>query len=192
LKSNILTEEHTKFVNLSLASASRLDSTIQEILEYSRNSRMHVAHETFNIRELLQSIYDDLKFSTEKSVRLELNLTGRECVNSDRARLGVLLKNILGNSIKYSRASVDAFVKVDLVIGVNSLDIRIEDNGEGIPEKHVDKVFEMFYRATTTVAGTGLGLYICKEIVQKLNGKIELSSNFEDGTVVLIQIPLND
>lgn len=72
-----------------------------------------------------------------------------------------------------------------------SMHIEIQDNGEGISEKHLSKVFDMFYRATTTSVGTGLGLYICKEIVAKLKGSISLISEVGKGTTVTIQIPIS-
>lgn len=68
--------------------------------------------------------------------------------------------------------------------------MEIKDNGEGISDKNIDKVFDMFYRATSTSVGTGLGLYICKEIVNKLRGKITITSAVKVGTTVTIELPI--
>jgi signal transduction histidine kinase len=71
-----------------------------------------------------------------------------------------------------------------------TIKIRIIDNGVGISEEAQKKVFEMFYRAHENSIGTGLGLYICKEIINKLNGKITLHSKRNVGTEIEIIIPL--
>jgi len=70
------------------------------------------------------------------------------------------------------------------------LDVVIRDNGEGIAPEHVAHIFDMFYRATTNSVGTGLGLYICKEIVQKLGGRMHANSILNQGTEMHFSIPL--
>ena len=67
--------------------------------------------------------------------------------------------------------------------------IRVTDNGEGIQPKHLDKIFDMFYRGTHTGVGTGLGLYICKEIASKLGGNVTVQSEHKMGTTVTIKLP---
>lgn len=69
--------------------------------------------------------------------------------------------------------------------------IRVEDNGEGVSGDNLVKVFDMFFRGTSTGQGTGLGLYICKEILLRLNGKIEANSELGKGTVMTVTIPNN-
>jgi signal transduction histidine kinase len=96
--------------------------------------------------------------------------------------MGVVLKNVIGNSIKYKREDIDAKIDIQINHQKDILKITVTDNGEGIPQKHLIKVFDMFYRGTTTSVGTGLGLYICKEIVNKLGGQIELESEPGLGT----------
>ena len=67
--------------------------------------------------------------------------------------------------------------------------VEIDDNGRGIPKEHLHKVYQMFYRATDDGAGSGLGLYIVKEAVDKLNGQIEIKSEVGKGTIVRLEIP---
>jgi signal transduction histidine kinase len=67
--------------------------------------------------------------------------------------------------------------------------MRVTDNGEGIPSEHIAKIFDMFFRATTTSTGTGLGLYIVKEVVDKLGGSIDLDSTLGEGTTVTVTLP---
>ncbi|MFM7731607.1 MAG: PAS domain S-box protein, partial [Flavobacteriales bacterium] len=98
---------------LSLAdtSASRLDNTIQEILEYSRNSRLQVEYHWMQLRDALQSIYDDMRFSISDEIEFQLNISAEERIWTDGARLNIVLKNIIGNSIKYRRAGVKPIIE---------------------------------------------------------------------------------
>ena len=191
LKSNDLSAEITNFLNMALTSASRLDGTIQEILEYSRNSRTNVVADEFDIVELAQSFYDDLKFSIDVPIELILDIEGSSKIISDKSRVSVLLKNILANSIKYRRKNTNSWIKVKFRRINDFVEITISDNGEGIAPKHIEHVFNMFYRATTSSVGTGLGLYICKEIANKLGGELSIESTLGEGTTLFITLPLN-
>lgn len=191
LKSSDIRDENAKLLNMMLTSASRLDFTIQEILDYSRNSRVNVDSDEFDVAEMVNLIFDDLRFSANNAVSLHLTTEGSTVIKSDKVRVGVLLKNIIGNSIKYRKTDMDAWVKVNLSMNNKQTTIVIEDNGEGISENHIQKVFDMFYRGTTTSLGTGLGLYICKEIVNKLKGDIAIQSTPGIGTSIKIIIPLS-
>lgn len=171
-------------------SVSRLDGTIQEILEYSRNSRLSVSMETFDLKEMVQTIFEDLKFSTPKPFEFEIDIQEDSNVYSDKSRVGILLKNIIGNSVKYRREAVKSMVKVRVSRINGKLNIVVSDNGEGIAESNLDKIFNMFFRATTASVGTGLGLYICKEIVAKLNGAISVQSELGIGTTMTIVLPI--
>ena len=98
--------------------------------------------------------------------------------------------NLITNSLRYSDTEkADPNVKVHAHTESNKLHITISDNGQGIKKEHQSKIFEMFYRANETSNGSGLGLYIVKESVDKLKGKIELESEFGVGTSVHVILP---
>jgi PAS domain S-box-containing protein len=188
LQSKDLNLENRHFLDMIMTSASRQDNTIQEILEYARNSRVNVSNTEFDFVEMVQTIFDDLKFSTECETKLFIHPATKTIINSDQLRINVLLKNLIGNSIKYSQKHSDSWVKVNFESKQNNYLITIQDNGEGISKKHLDRVFEMFYRATTNSVGTGLGLYICKDIIKKLGGEIGIESEPGVGTTITFQI----
>lgn len=192
LKSPNLDAEQIKFMNMCLSSAARLDTTIQEILEYSRNSRMDVSLEQVDVAEMVNSIFNDLRFASSSETELKVSAPENCIVTTDRLRLGVLLKNIIGNSIKYRRKDIPAWVEVGVQIEKNKALISVKDNGEGIAPKHLGRVFDMFYRGTTTSIGTGLGLYICREIAGKLGGDLSIESQPGIGTTVQIVLPLEE
>jgi PAS domain S-box-containing protein len=180
------------YLNMAQKSINRLDDTIKEILEYSRNSRLGLVYETFNIREMVEHVFDDHKFIVEDGFRFIAEYEGPEEIFSDKTRMQILLRNIIGNSIKYREKKAEAsFVCVHFRHTTDKIILTLSDNGEGIPEKNVEKVFEMFFRGSTTGTGTGLGLYICKQILDKLNGTIEVSSKHHEGSTFVITLPVS-
>lgn len=169
-------------------STKRLDNTILEILNYSRNARLEVRFEPFNLRTSIEYILADLG-SMRTDVKSAVHWSGEQQVVQDEVRVGVLLKNILANAIKYSKRDGSAKVNVQAVTTPENMQLIISDNGEGIAESHLAQVFDMFYRATTSSPGTGLGLYISKEITDKIGGSISIESTLGIGTEVSIILP---
>ena len=109
---------------------------------------------------------------------------------SDYKRLEVVLNNVVSNAIRYANMyHTDPYVKIVVEVKNDQALIEISDNGQGIAREHISKVFDMFYRATANKAGSGLGLYIVKETVQKLNGSVDLISEPGIATSFYIQVP---
>ena len=188
---NELSDKSKNFLEMASTSADRLDGTIQEILDYSRNARLELQLTEFNIEDLVKIIFDDLKYSCQENMRFVVNTIGNPVILSDKYRVNTLLKNIIGNSVKYHRLDIaDPFVNVNIIRTEDTITVAISDNGQGIPEKNIEKVFGMFFRGTSKVPGTGLGLYICKEILAKLGGKIDVKSKVDEGTTMTINFPI--
>ena len=100
------------------------------------------------------------------------------------------MNNLVSNTIKYCNPLVaKPFTHIQIVVKIDKVNIVIKDNGIGISEKHINKIFDMFYRASKYSSGTGLGLYIVKETVAKLGGKIEVISRVNEGTTFSVLLP---
>lgn len=182
-------EANLEYLSMISESVKRLDHTILEILNYSRNTRLEVQMERFDLRKSIGDVLQDLS-SLRQDAEVRIEWQGDEEVVLDEVRVGVLLKNILSNALKYSNARGEQpRVLVDVVHSDHGIVIRVEDNGEGIDPRHHEKVFDMFYRATHSSSGTGLGLYISREIAEKLGGTITLDSIKGEGTTVTITLP---
>ena len=107
-----------------------------------------------------------------------------------RTRIEVILNNLLSNAIKYQDFTKDpSWFSVTVLTSAEDVVIRVSDNGIGIREIHLDKIFNMFYRASENSKGSGLGLYIAKETVFKLGGTIQVQSEFGQFTSFDIVIP---
>ncbi len=181
----------TEYISLIESSANRMDNSIQDILDYSRNSRLEVKLDRINIKELVHEIYSDIKFSTDSQIELEYQTDGEDSIVTDKFRMSTLLKNMIGNAIKYKSDTAKPFIKFHMSQKGKTITMRIIDNGIGISKTSMPKVFDMFYRGSSASVGTGLGLYICKEIMERLNGKIKLKSKLGVGSEFDILLPIN-
>jgi signal transduction histidine kinase len=171
-------------------SAMQQDDFIKEILDQSRNSRLEVKREEIMFESLIDETFSQLKYATPtgKSVEKVIKIHQDVPFFSDRWRLKVILNNIISNAIRY-RNGKDPVIKVDVEITEHLARLAIQDNGKGIDSTHLPNIYKMFYRATDDGPGSGLGLYIVKEAIDKLNGQIEIESEIGIGTVVKLAIP---
>jgi PAS domain S-box-containing protein len=184
-------EERKQIIGMMRTRVKNLDDFIQEIIDYSRNSRMEVVYEKINFRELYKEVLDNLKFMEEVGqIDMQLELTAEE-FHSDKKRLKVILNNLVSNAIKYHLLrGENPYIQVKMEKTPHHVAITVEDNGRGIPAESMDKIFDMFYRATEDSKGSGLGLYIVKETVQKMGGKIHVKSDLGAGTTFVLELPL--
>ena len=178
------------YLDMIQKSSMQQDLFIKEILDQSRNSRLEVKREEIMFQSLIEETFTQLKFATNavQNVEKVILVNQDRPFFSDRWRLKVILNNIISNAIRY-RNGRHPVIKVNVDINGNAAMVAIEDNGKGIEKDHLPNVYKMFYRATDDGAGSGLGLYIVKEAIEKLNGNINIESEVGIGTRVNLQIP---
>lgn len=172
-------------------SIRRLESFIAEVLDYSRTNRKELDAEKIDLRGFIEDIISDFKYLDNfEQIGFEMKLD-QPYVSTDRFLFKVILSNIISNAIKYQKTDgTSSFIRISSKEENGWMKIWIEDNGEGIAREYQERIFEMFYRGSNTSTGSGLGLYITKEAVEKLNGKIELTSEAGKGSTFTIMIPL--
>jgi len=168
-----------------------LDEFIKEIIHFSRNARVEVVREPVVPSELVSSILDNLNFMEGMNkIKLDNCIQKDLIYSTDKNRMRIILSNLLSNAIKYHDLEKNApFIRIDMKRLNGKMLLSIADNGEGIPEENREKVFDMFYRASEKSEGSGLGLYIVKEMVEKLDGEIKLYSTIHEGTEFQITLP---
>jgi signal transduction histidine kinase len=176
-------------------SIKKLDEFIQDILEYSRNSRMEIKKQEINFKEMLDEITNDLKHmssNNERQVSINYEINNQQPFISDKGRVSILLNNLISNAIRYQNPETDKpCVDVEINMTDTKTGIVVKDNGIGISNENQQKIFDMFYRVSENSIGSGLGLYLVKEIVDKLEGKIEIESELGKGTAFSVEIPNN-
>lgn len=180
-------EERDTIVKLITDRSVAMDTFIKDVLQYSRNARTEVLATNVQLYELVQQVCDGLTFMTGfTNTELILDINKKTIVVTDGDRLKVILSNLIGNAIKYSKPYEKTNVTVRAGIHTSGWFLKVEDNGIGIAQEHQAKVFNMFYQANESGNGTGLGLYIVQEAVQKLQGHISLQSELGIGTSISI------
>lgn len=171
-----------------------LDRVIKDILDYSRNARTEIQFSTVDVEEVIQNVWDELRFNLNANeIRLIKEVPERISAQTDRERLKIILANLFSNSIKYANLkNGHSHVTANAEISSGFLAIEIADNGIGIAPEHQSRIFDMFYRATDKGSGSGLGLFIVKEAIEKLNGEISFASELGRGTTFKIRIPVSN
>ena len=185
-------EEQREYLNHISSSMVKLDETIQEINNYSKNARLELKLEKVNLRNLVQDIYETLLFMRAvDAVDFSLEIPESLEIISDASRLKIIFNNLLSNAIKYVHPTTgECKIRVAAAIMKGKVEIIVADQGMGIPEEYQEKIFEMFFRATNAAPGSGLGLYIVKEAVNKLDGSIRLESKSGKGTIFYLSLPM--
>jgi signal transduction histidine kinase len=181
-----------EYFRMLKGSAKKLDGFICDILDYSRNSRMKINNELINLGELINGVTENLKFigDTNRIVEFKIEIADDASFYSDKNRLITIFNNLISNAIRYQNSQIqNPFVHIKIETSPTETNIFIQDNGIGIDEESQSKIFDMFYRVSHESVGSGLGLYIVKEAVNKLNGDIKVKSQIDEGTTFLIKIP---
>ncbi len=188
-------ETQNKFLNVIATEARRMARLVTDLLTLSRydNNKKRTQKETFDLGELVKKCQDKLAIEIKKkNHKVNCFVTADvPPVYADKYDIERVILNILSNSIKYTPDNGEIKIYVGFVY--NDAYIKIFDNGIGIPENDLGRIFERFYRVdkarTREMGGTGLGLSIAKEILDKNGGSIDIKSVVGQGTEVVIRIP---
>lgn len=174
-------------------SVSKLEDFTEEILEHSRASRKGVEIEEVDLHHQVDEILDNLKYLDGFSAIQFHRQLDCPIIKADRYLLKVVLSNLLSNAIKFQKHESEVTPEIKIRSSVSDrFVIDVEDNGEGIQDIYQDRIFEMFYRATTSSSGSGLGLFIASEATKKLNGKIYFKTKHGEGSTFTIELPLHE
>jgi signal transduction histidine kinase len=167
----------------------RLDNFILDILNYLKNNRLALEIDNVSIKdEILHSIEMNLAFNTDVNVILECDYEGE--FHTDKNRLRIILNNLLSNAFRYTKAdATDKAIIIKVKHNLPFLEISINDNGVGINPEYISKIFDMFFKTDEKSKGSGLGLYITKEALVKINGNISVWSEKNVGSIFTITLP---
>ncbi|MDN5211885.1 HAMP domain-containing sensor histidine kinase [Fulvivirgaceae bacterium BMA12] len=190
-KKDISRKEYQHYFDMMNGSITKLLSFISDIVNYTRNKRLDLEVEVVNLEEMVESIFNQYQFiEGRENIQKEVNIEQKSVFFSDVRRVQMVLTNIISNAVQYfDPVKKNPFIKVDILVDNKKAGIRIEDNGVGISEQHLKKVFDMFFRASEDSKGSGLGLFIVQETIKILEGKIEVSSVEFTGTTFTIDLP---
>ena len=183
-------------MNVIISETDRMTRIVQDLLTLSKidYGKMEMNISRFPFLKAVQNVYDAAKLNAEQNHHhtMTLHCEGQiPDVNGDRERIEQVITNIVSNAVKYTPDGGH----IDMSVGTDgpNVFVRVTDNGIGIPEKDLPRLFDRFYRVdkarSRESGGTGLGLSIAQEILNQHKGKIEISSVYGEGTSVTITMP---
>jgi len=172
-------------------SINRLDRFVIDIINYYRNSKAEVKKEKIDFNSIIKETFEDLMYiEGAEKIKTNVRINERDSYYSDKSKIKVIFNNLISNAIRYSKPqSKNPFVDVNVSISKDTIIIQVKDNGVGIDKKYIDKIFDMFFKNSNSSYSSGLGLYILKETVNKLNGTASVESELNKGSSFNIQLP---
>lgn len=167
------------YFNMIEKNITKLLQVIKDIINFSRNIHLEVEREDVDFNQIIQDSIQSVSYLENKG-KVDFDIRVEKTANfySDKSRLGMIFSNMISNAISYHNyAQSTPIICISVAALENDqMEIIISDNGQGISPEYHTKIFDMFYRASTDSKGSGLGLYIVKNIIDKMNGTIELTS----------------
>ncbi|HEV7230192.1 MAG TPA: hybrid sensor histidine kinase/response regulator [Bacteroidia bacterium] len=172
-------------------SINRLDVFVENIINYYQNVKLRVSPVEIRFDRMIEETWNSFNFIQNKSeIEFRSQISQEEVFKTDEFRMQVILNNLLLNAIKYQgKDNTTQRISVDIHVANNMATVSVSDTGIGIEPEHLDKIFNMFYRATQEKPGSGLGLYIVREAVDKIDGAIAVKSVVGKGSTFTVTIP---
>ncbi|WP_077284422.1 sensor histidine kinase [Cognaticolwellia aestuarii] len=195
--SQSLDERGADYIDRMGNAAERMSNLINDLLEFSRISTRGKPFVDVALQPVIESIIDDLEVSIEES-DASIVLGSLPIINADPSQMHHLFINLISNAIKFRQSDIKPVVEIQAYqeeIGQElSHIITIKDNGIGFEQEFADKIFVPFQRlhARAEYKGTGIGLAICRRIVERHGGKISALSELGNGTLFRIEIPVDN
>jgi signal transduction histidine kinase len=179
-----------------VSSSSQLSNIVYGVLNLSKiEHKNEIEYTLINLAELIQEIDTEINYlKIGKNVSINYRTDGLKELHFSNAILRLILVNLISNAIKYSKPNLPVIVNVSIFKSINNLTIIVEDNGIGMDIKETNhKLYNLFYQSTTEKAkGYGVGLFLVKKLVDKLNGQIIPVSKAGEGTKMTIKLILNE
>ena len=178
----------------SLKQVDYMNGMINGFLNVSRldSGQMHIDKTAFDFQVLFSEIEDEV-LSTISTHNFVFKHSGPIEILADREKISQVLHNLIGNAIKYSPLKMSIIIEY-VTVGDNSLKVSVHDYGIGISSDDQQRIFERYYRVkdinSKSIAGFGIGLYLCKEIIELHGGTIEVNSSQNEGTIFSFVLPI--
>jgi PAS domain S-box-containing protein len=178
------------YMEMIRTSVNKMDNFIKELIDLSRNSRQDIKREKIDFEGMISEIFENLQYIPgAENIDFSLDIQLAQDFYSDPSRLKVIISNLVSNAIIYHNyAQERPLIRVTFETKGKYGTLKVIDNGRGIKKEHQQRVFDMFYRASEDSKGSGLGLYIVKEAVNKLSGNVRIESTWGEGTTFSIQV----
>ena len=185
-------EEKKEYSRLITTNGEQLLRLISDILDLSKieSNTMEFNFADFSLAALLTDIYQAQKMTMRPGVELRLELPDEDIrIDTDAERLKQVINNLINNAVKFTDEGSITFGCRTCENG-SAVEFFVNDTGHGIEERHLERIFDRFYKADNFVKGVGLGLSICRTIAENLGGSISVTSRPGQGTHFTLRHPL--
>jgi len=168
----------------------QLDHFISDVLSHSKNLKLDIKTDHVDLQKIIDRTFTELSYLQGiDKIRKDIKVSGKQFY-SDPWRVAEIFRNLISNAIKYRKLDhPEPNIEIAIFTTDLATEISFKDNGIGIDEKNQAHIFEMFYRGSEQSEGSGLGLYIVKNAVDKLGGVVMVSSQLGQGTSFKIVLP---
>ncbi len=168
---------------------SYLDELLRDLAAITYNSKSEIAIQTIDFPEIIQNQISESKLDLDQ-VNITFDVSGEIELFSDKNRVQVILKKLISNAIKHHNPHFQSLIiQIRIELSDRKAIIKFKDNGRGIKDDQLLQIFGMFYKSSNEVIETGLGLYIAKLMIDKIQGKIRVTSRVGVGTEFEIELP---
>src|SRR6478736_4288975 len=183
-------DDFIPYLEMMKRSIGRQEDFISQIVSYSKNKKLDIHPELIDLKELAENIFQDNEFIAEGAhIQKYVYYNNESPFFSDRSRVQIIFNNLISNGIRYADSNkTDQFIQLKIHTTETEAHIEYTDNGVGIASEHLDKIFNMFYRANLESKGSGLGLFILREAVIKLHGRVTVESQEKKGATFVITL----
>lgn len=185
-------DKRDKHIKRIKDSVKHLNELLEDFLSLGKLDEGRIKAETctFNVKEFLEEVIDEMKSMLKEGQSIDQQYTGANEFDTDKRLLKNILINLLGNAIKFSAEG--AVISLVIQEQNDHLLLSVKDEGVGISEEDQQHLFSSFFRGKNAIniEGTGLGLHIVRRYVDLLKGSIQLESKLNSGTTVSVRLPL--
>ena len=194
-RSKTIDEKDIHYLQRMENSSLRLQSLVEDLVNYSTlDSAQARKMELLDLNDVVQQVLMDLEISIEQS-NAKVNIVDLPVIEANKFQMFHLFQNLISNALKYHREEEPPSLTISgktVASQIGYCRINITDNGIGFEEKYLDRIFKPFQRlhTSTQFEGTGMGLAICKKIIDKHNGTITAEGELPSGTTFIIELPV--
>jgi light-regulated signal transduction histidine kinase (bacteriophytochrome) len=187
----LLDEKGRQYIHFAVDGANRMKHIILDMLEYSRVGRISGAVEPIDLNTMLTQISDLLNPPIAGNQHNKIVWKNLPTIHSQKQQIHQVFQNLISNALKYHRKGIYPEVHISVVEHRCNWEFMVSDNGLGISPEYHEKIFVIFQRLhnKNEYSGTGIGLAICKKIVENLGGKIWLESALGSGSIFHFTLP---
>lgn len=186
----LLSEDGGDYLDRILSSAGRMRKLIDDLLTYSRVSTKGKAFEPTDLNQVVRDVLSDLELRIEQ-VKGKIEVSPLPTLDADPSQMRQLFQNLIANALKFHKPGTPPVVKISAAIHPHDCTLSVKDNGIGFEEKYLDRIFTIFQRlhGKQEYEGTGVGLAVCRRIVERHGGSITAKSRPNEGATFIMNLP---